>query len=109
MTINEVAGLLGYLSDAELKTLGISQEEVWRVVRFEPAEVKKINWLHEREWRCKGNFSLPSYSTGVLVKNLSDAKKLQRMIDSEPKEFEKKPICIIPLMVICQGLPRLHQ
>lgn len=98
-----------YLSEAELKAIGIGQDEVWRVVRFEPAEVKKVNWLHEREWRCKGNFPLPPFSTGVLVKNLADARKLQRMIDAEPKKFEKKPICIIPLTVLCQGLPRLYK
>lgn len=97
-----------YLSEKELRLIGIDKNEVWRVVRFEPAEVRKIHWLHEREWRYKGDFLLPPYSTGVLVKNIADAKKLQRMIAADPRDFAKKTNCIVPLTVLCQGLPRLH-
>lgn len=98
-----------YLSDAELKTLKIPSEELWRVVRLEGVENKSINWLHEREWRAKGSFSLPSKVRAVLVKNTQSAERLQRIIERDRKAFESVPASIIPLSVLCQGLPYLYQ
>jgi hypothetical protein len=47
-----------YLSDEEMGQLKIPSKELWRVVRFEVREAGWISWLHEREWRCRGNFAL---------------------------------------------------
>jgi len=92
-----------YLSNKELKSLKIPENELWRVVRLEVFNNNKwISWLYEREWRCKGDFKLPRNS-GVLVKNTKDLKKLQSMIECNPEKFKVKPRTIIPLEVICQG------
>jgi hypothetical protein len=47
-----------YLSDEEMGQLKIPSKELWRVVRFEVREAGWISWLHEREWRGRGNFAL---------------------------------------------------
>lgn len=93
-----------YLSDEEIKTLGIPKDELWRVVRFEPRKGRWISWLHEREWRCCGKFIVPAKPLAVLVKDTRDALKLQKQIEEEPREFKCKPSSIIPLSIICQGL-----
>jgi hypothetical protein len=95
-----------YLSDLEMeKKLKIPENERWRVVRFEVKEEGWLSWLHEREWRCKGNLALPSNPYGVLVRNANDAARLQKMIQKTPGDFKVKPRSIIPLTVVCQGLP----
>ena len=96
-----------YLSNLEVKQLRIPKEELWRVVRFEVSKEKWISWLHEREWRCKDNFKMPSTPVSVLVKNIKYAKKLAQSISKESKKFKAKPQSIIPLTVLCQGLPYL--
>lgn len=96
-----------YLSNLEVKQLRIPKEELWRVVRFEVSKEKWISWLHEREWRCKDNFKMPSTPISVLVKNINYAKKLAQSISKESKKFKAKPQSIIPLTVLCQGLPYL--
>lgn len=96
-----------YLSDLEAKRLRVPRDELWRVVRFEVKGQRWISWLHEREWRCKGNFKVPSNCLAVLVKNVYYAKKLTKKIAKEPKKFKVKPQSIIPLTVLCQGLPYL--
>ncbi len=96
-----------YLSNEETKQLAIPKKELWRVVRFEISKKKCISWIHEREWRCKGNFKMPPNPLAVFVKNTSDAKKLGKMIAEEPKKFKVTPKSIIPLTVLCQGLPYL--
>jgi hypothetical protein len=93
-----------YLSDDEVKELCIPRDELWRVVRFEVKDEGWISWIHEREWRCSGNFKLPSKILGVLVKNTNDAQRLQKLIEDDPDEFKCKPASIIPLSIICQGL-----
>jgi hypothetical protein len=94
-----------YLSNQEVEALGIPKDEQWRVVRFEVTDGGGwISWLHEREWRCKGTFSLPSEVQGVLVKNTDSAAKLQRLLAGKPNNFRCVPKSIIPLTVICQGL-----
>jgi len=96
-----------YLSNKETSDLCIPKAELWRVVRFEVSKSQWISWIHEREWRCKGNFVLPSAPIAVLVKNIKAAAKLQKRIKEEPKKFKVQPQSIIPLSVLCQGLPYL--
>lgn len=96
-----------YLSDSEAKRLRVPIDELWRVVRFEVKGERWISWLHEREWRCKGNFKMPTNPLAVLVKNTRYAKILTKKIAEEPKKFKVKPQSIIPLTVLCQGLSYL--
>jgi hypothetical protein len=58
-----------YLSNAELDALKISGGELWRVVRFEVSKSGWISWLHERERRCKGDFSMPRLIQAAFVRN----------------------------------------
>jgi hypothetical protein len=92
-----------YLSDVETKAIGIPDEELWRVVRLEVNNNKWISWLHEREWRSKGNFRIPK-DVVVLVESARDSLKLQKLIRDNPKTFKCAPRSIIPLNVVCQGL-----
>jgi hypothetical protein len=98
-----------YLSNEETNNLRIPKGELWRVVRFEVVKDRWISWLHEREWRCKGNFKMPSNPIAVLVKDPYFAKKLTKKIADDPKKFKVKPQSIIPLTVLCQGLPYLRK
>ncbi|CAN5499991.1 hypothetical protein BH10PSE12_BH10PSE12_08220 [soil metagenome] len=93
-----------YLSNDEIESIGIPKDELWRVVRFETRQEQWISWLHEREWRSKGDFKLPSTVHAVLVKTPADADRLRAMIEKDPKSFKCKPQSIIPLTVMCQGL-----
>jgi hypothetical protein len=95
-----------YMSDAELKKLCVPKDELWRVVRFEAGNAGWISWLHEREWRCKGDYTLPS-NAGVLVRNSTYVERLNKRLREEPKEFKVHPRAIIPLTILCQGLPQL--
>jgi len=95
-----------YLSNVEIEQLRIPKNELWRVVRFEASENSWISWLHEREWRCKGDYKLPM-DVGVLVKSSSYVERLQKRIREEPAEFKVRPQAIIPLTILCQGLPDL--
>jgi len=94
-----------YLSNAELRAIDVPKQELWRVVRFDGVSGPEVNWIHEREWRRKGSFPLAINPHAVLVKNVTDARKLERMIDKDPKAFKARPSSIIPLTVLCQGLP----
>lgn len=95
-----------YLSDDETKRLRIPPGELWRVVRFEADKDNWISWLHEREWRCEGDYKLPP-DAGVVVKNSSYVERLQERIRKEPKAFKVHPRAILPLTILCQGLPHL--
>jgi hypothetical protein len=92
-----------YLSRTEMRKLEIPTPELWRVVRLEASDKGWISWLHEREWRCEGDFDLPE-DPGVLVPDEMAVKHLQNRILEAPKSFACKPRCILPLNVICQGL-----
>jgi hypothetical protein len=94
-----------YLSNEELEVMGTPQEELWRVVRLEGVDGSGINWVHEREWRTKGDFRLPNNPHAALVKNVAAAKKLRQQINKNPKKFKSLPSSIIPLTILCQGLP----
>lgn len=93
-----------YLSEKETYELCIPDSELWRVVRFEVQDKSWISWLHEREWRCKGDFSMPEYIPGVLVKTPHEAFKLQKSIHKHREEFKTIPASILPLEIVCQGL-----
>jgi hypothetical protein len=93
-----------YLSNAELKALRIPDSELWRVVRFEVSTAGWISWLHEREWRCKGDFQLPTTIQAAFVRTTAEAQKLSQRILAYPKSFKCIPRAIIPFTVICQGL-----
>jgi hypothetical protein len=93
-----------YLSDSETEELGIPDKELWRVVRFEVQKKGWISWLHERAWRCRGDFPLPEELFGVLVRDTNDAKRLREKIEKDKKSFAALPRSIIPLNVVCQGL-----
>ena len=76
------------------------------MVRFEASSDGWISWLHEREWRSKGDYPL-SPKPGVLVRNSVYAEKLRKLLAKEPKKFKVHPRAIIPLTILCQGLPQL--
>ncbi|KVF94860.1 hypothetical protein WJ21_24090 [Burkholderia vietnamiensis] len=94
-----------YLSDREIREVGVAQSELWRVVKLDAVDGTGVNWLHEREWRSMGDFDLPLTLRAVLVKTPKEAASLQQRIDAHPHLYETKPLSIIPLTVLCQGLP----
>jgi hypothetical protein len=69
-----------YLSNQEMTDLRIPEGEKWRVVRFDGADGKSVNWVHEREWRCKGDFHLPDDLIAVLVENIEEAERLHEKL-----------------------------
>ncbi len=95
-----------YLSNPEINEMGITDDHLWRVVIFEGVINGSIGWLHEREWRIKGDYSL-TQPLAVLVKDCNQAKRLNRKINSSPRSFTSIPQSIIPLDILCQGLPFL--
>lgn len=97
-----------YLSNDELQDLDIPESELWRVVRFEGVDKGSINWVHEREWRAKGNFRLPTAVRAVLVKDVKEAKRLQQSLAKNRSKYKAPPSSIIPLSVLCGGLPYIH-
>lgn len=92
-----------YLSDEEIASLRIPRSELWRVVKHE-VDLKGnwISWLHEREWRSKGNFRVPSNMYAALVNTVDEAKKLTQLIKN--KKYKSRPRSVIPLAIVCQGL-----
>ncbi|MCA6518237.1 MAG: DUF2971 domain-containing protein [Pseudanabaena sp. M135S2SP2A07QC] len=96
-----------YLSNKELSVIKLPKDELWRVVRLDVNDEGWISWLHEREWRCKGDFFLPYKLIAVLVKNTNYASRLQTILADKHVDFESLPKSIVPLTVICQGLPYL--
>jgi hypothetical protein len=93
-----------YLSDKETAALRVPQSELWRVVRFEVSRKGWISWLHEREWRCKGDFELPATIQAAFVRTTTEAERLTRLLATKPDKFECKPRAVIPMTVLCQGL-----
>lgn len=95
-----------YLSeDEQTSKLKVPTKELWRVVRFEGVADSTIGWLHEREWRAKGNFQLPPTMLAVLVKSPAEAQKLQTQMMKNPKAFKATSLSVLPLRIVCQGLP----
>lgn len=93
-----------YLAPEEEKALNIPARELWRVVRFELSENNCVSWVHEREWRCKGDYTLPREFVAAVVKNPYYAKKLQKILSDNSRKFAARPKSILPLSIICQGL-----
>lgn len=97
-----------YLSNQELSDLRIPRDEWWRVVRFEGVNDEDIGWLHEREWRARGDFSLPSSLYAVLVRTAGEANRLREVLSRNDDKYEVMPRAVVPLEVICQGLPYME-
>ena len=76
-----------YLSNREVIALGIPNSELWRVVRFEESKSGWISWLHEREWRCKGDLALPKEVHAVFVRNGAQARRLTKQLADERTKF----------------------
>ncbi len=93
-----------YLSNEEIEAIDIPDGELWRVVRFEVSNEQWVSWLHEREWRCKGCFSLPPSVQAVFVRNTKEATKLSKALIDDRSRFKCVPRSVIPLTVVCQGL-----
>jgi hypothetical protein len=93
-----------YLSNQEVCDLRIPDDELWRVVRLEVDDDGWISWLHEREWRVKGDFRVPRSPYGVLVHTPKEAAELIELLAAEPDGFKVRPKSVIPLTVLCQGL-----
>ena len=91
-----------YLSNEERNRLAIPDEELWRVVRFE-GRFGRVDWLHEREWRCAEGFQLPR-GFGVLVNTVQDVHVLERELVRRRNDFTSVPAIIMPLSLVCQGL-----
>lgn len=92
-----------YMSNKECLDMKIPRAEWWRVVRlYADRKGNWISWLHEREWRKKGDFPLPSTCIAALVDTSSEARKLTKLILSE--NYKCKPRAVIPLSIVCQGL-----
>jgi hypothetical protein len=106
---NEKCRPVLHLSDEDVDRLKIPNSELWRVVKLELSKNRSVSWLHEREWRAKGDFSLPSTWHGVLVRNPTCAEKLEKLIADTPERFKAMRYSVIPLTVLCQGLPLLHK
>ena len=93
-----------YLSDQEIASINVPREQLWRVVKLQLDRENWISWLHEREWRCKDRFKLPSAIPAVLVKTSKEAARLSSLIGKNPNAFKCKPRSVIPLNIILQGL-----
>ena len=68
---------------------------------------RSVNWAHEREWRCKGDFRLPTEPIAVLVETPTIARRLQDKLHKSGHRFKSVPKSIIPVIVVGQGLPYL--
>jgi len=56
----------------------IPREETWRHVTLEHGS---IDWTHEREWRCKGDFMLGRYSVYIIVPDQEAEQRIRKKID----------------------------
>lgn len=93
-----------YLSDDELERVELPRRELWRVVKLHVEGTSWVSWLHEREWRCRGDFELPRSVTGVFVKTAKEASRLSLELHDHAEAYSCIPRCILPLSVVCQGL-----
>lgn len=93
-----------YLSRSEIEQLKIPNSEQWRVVRFEyrvnrdrPQDSQRVaDWMHEREWRYKGDFVLPNNPL-IFVLKYQEINRLTRALGENSRI---KPRAIIPLLPI---------
>ena len=62
----------------------LPQEEYWRIVNFDLSDTNNIiDWSHEREWRCKGDFDFDYNQTMVYLPNEFCYKEFIDKIDPE--------------------------
>ncbi|MGD1838005.1 MAG: DUF2971 domain-containing protein [Nitrososphaeraceae archaeon] len=62
----------------------IKEEEWWRIVSFDLSnEDSMIDWTHEREWRCKGDFCFELADVIVLLTNHKTYKKFIEIADED--------------------------
>lgn len=94
-----------YMTKSERKSL-LGKDQWWRAVTLEGVGGQATNWIHEREWRAKGDFVLPNPTLrAVFVRNTKEAQKLQDLLVKSPEDFRARPRTILPLSIVCQGLP----
>lgn len=98
-----------YLSDDELQQLQIPDDQRWRVVKFDASDNEWTGWVHEREWRVPGAFELPRSHgfTAALVKTANQVPGIYEQLLESPTQFASKPHSVIPIQVVCEGLPYL--
>lgn len=100
-----------YLSHEEMEALNVPDDQLWRVVHFDVTEEDWAGWLHEREWRCPGPFELPQRHTftAALVKTASEVPAIRKQLVRHEAEFASVPRSVIPVQVVCEGLPWLDE
>lgn len=86
-------------------------DQLWRVVHFDVTEEDWTGWLHEREWRCPGPFELPRSHTftAAPVKTSSEVPAVRRQLVGDEDQFASVPRSVIPVQVVCEGLPWLDE
>lgn len=52
----------------------IPEDQVWRHVTLDH---DKVDWTHEREWRCKGDLSITDYSVYAIVPNREAEERIR--------------------------------
>lgn len=100
-----------YMSqEEENEFFGSRAADKWRIVKLDVDDTNAkepdwICWTQEREWRCPIQYKLDSgdYEYGILVKSIKQAEILSEKIYAADYKGPR-PIAILPLDVICQGL-----
>ena len=100
-----------YMSqEEENEFFGSRTADKWRIVKLDVNDTNAeepdwICWTQEREWRCPNQYKLDSddYEYGILVKSIKQAEILSKKIYAADYKGPR-PIAILPLDVICQGL-----
>lgn len=72
----------------ELK-MQLNEENYWRIVALDYTDKNEIiDWMHEREWRIKGDYVFDYCDIEVIVKNGFYYKKfIRRCIDENNLEM----------------------
>lgn len=79
-----------YGDRAEMRNL-LPSEEYWRIVSMDLSDTDKIvDWSHEREWRCKGDFSFDYKEITVIVGNEKSKNEfVQHYKEHNPRLLEQ--------------------
>lgn len=70
-----------YLPDSEAGW--VPEEHRWRHVRFEQGEV---DFTHEREWRCPGDFSFVGIGIYVIVDSIECEHIIRAAVPADPQQ-----------------------
>lgn len=99
-----------YLSQEEMREMSVPDDQLWRVVDFDVSGDEWTGWLHEREWRAPGAFELPRSHTftAALVKSSAEVPAIREELVRSPGDFASIPRAVLPLQVVCEGLPYLE-